>query len=161
MHTSCAPPFCCGEDYSDEKGLVELSIIDRALPTYVTPAGITSSVSNTLAHAVASTPGSGDEPEQPPTNDSIAEAEETHHQKARFFLVAWTVASVVGMGTAVVAALAGGKVAFNLAKILFEVAAYGMGDTGSWSITRCNQGSRWQLRQTFERLSSGVAWVGL
>ena len=93
-------------------------------------------MSNTLAHAVASTPGSGDEPEQPPTNDSIAEAEETHHQKARFFLVAWVVASVVGMGTAVFAALAGGKVGLFLPWTIFEIAAYGMVDTAVTIIIR-------------------------
>ena len=98
-HTSCAStPFCCDADSSDEEGrLVELSIIDRALPKHTTPASTTSSVNNSLAHAVASAPELGDEPVPPPTNAANAE-EAAHHQKARFFLVAWAVASVVGMG---------------------------------------------------------------
>ena len=89
-HTSCAPtPFCCDADSSDEEGrLVELSIIDRALPKQATPASTTSSVNNSLAHAVASASELGDLPVQPPTNAKNVE-EETHHQKARFFLVAW------------------------------------------------------------------------
>ena len=65
---------------------------------------------------------------RPPTNATNAE-EETHHQKARFFLVAWAVASVVGMGAAVFAALAGGKVGLFLPRAIFEIAAYGMVDT--------------------------------
>ena len=65
---------------------------------------------------------------QPPTNTTNAEAE-NHHQKARFFLVAWAVASVVGMGTAVFAALAGGKVGLVLPRTIFETAACGMVDT--------------------------------
>ena len=100
-HTSCAPtPFCCDADSSDEdeERLVELSIIDRALPKQATPASTTTnSANNSLAHAVASASELGDVPVQPPTNATNAE-EETHHQKARFFLVAWAVASVVGMG---------------------------------------------------------------
>ena len=69
---------------------------------------------------------------QLPTNATNTE-EETRHQKARFFffLVAWAVASVVvGMGTAVFAALAGGKVGLVLGpEAIFEIAACTMADT--------------------------------
>jgi uncharacterized membrane protein YczE len=52
------------------------------------------------------------------------------------FLVAWAVASVVGMGTAVFAALAGGKVGLFLPWTIFEIAAYGMVDTAVTIIIR-------------------------
>ena len=129
-HTSCAPtPSCCDADSSNEEGrLVELIVIDRALPEQATPASTTSSVNNSLAHAAASASELGDVPVQPPTNATNAE-EETHHQKARFLLIAWAVASVVGMGTAVFAALAGDKVGLFLPRGIFETTAYAMADT--------------------------------
>ena len=161
IHADCVPtPLCCDGYSSDEGGVVELTITDRALPKQVTPATSTrsaSTVDNTLTLAVASTPGLGDELEQPPTNDT--NAERTHYE-ARFFLVAWAVASVVGMGTAAFAALAGGKVGLYLLARFFETAAYGIVDTGvtiNNSLRAAGQPLATDLRTVV--VKRGVRWL--
>ena len=76
----------------------------------------------------------------PPTNAANAE-EAAHHQKARFFLVAWAVASVVGVGTAVFAALAGGKVGLFLPQFIIRNSGLRNGRYGGHNQQLASRGS--------------------